>query len=169
MAEQPEKKKTDDFLTSRDDIAESSLSGLQAYNLHKIGKHNTKDDLWVILNERVYDITKVLSKHPGGEEIILNQVKINQNLTTVFYKMNHSERALSLVKGHCIGTVDQQIIGWGDIFSVKIKILDSQHENLINVMNGIYNKGNLKDLHKFIMQWKTHCETEQYFMTEYNF
>ncbi|KAI9243356.1 FMN-dependent dehydrogenase-domain-containing protein [Phascolomyces articulosus] len=42
------------------------------YILHQeVSKHNSKDDLWVILHGKVYDLTNFLSEHPGGQRIIL--------------------------------------------------------------------------------------------------
>eukprot|EP00483_Globobulimina_turgida_P000701 UN00701 len=63
----------------------------------------------------------------------------------------------------------KRIIGWGDLFSVKIEMLDNQHENLVNIMNKIYNFGKISDLNEFIAAWDIHCETEQYLFDIYNF
>ena len=32
----------------------------------EVRKHCTKDDLWIIIEGRVYDITKYVDRHPGG-------------------------------------------------------------------------------------------------------
>ncbi|KAI9730551.1 MAG: hypothetical protein M1834_005792 [Cirrosporium novae-zelandiae] len=37
----------------------------------EVANHNTPDSCWVILYGKVYDVTKFLSKHPGGSKIIL--------------------------------------------------------------------------------------------------
>lgn len=36
-----------------------------------VSQHNKKDDLWVVLNGQVYDLTDFLPNHPGGQRIIL--------------------------------------------------------------------------------------------------
>lgn len=38
---------------------------------NEVAKHNTKDDCWVILHGKAYDLTEFLPKHPGGQAIIL--------------------------------------------------------------------------------------------------
>lgn len=38
----------------------------QSYSVEEIRKHNKVDDLWIIVRNEVYDITKFVHKHPGG-------------------------------------------------------------------------------------------------------
>jgi cytochrome b involved in lipid metabolism len=42
------------------------------YTWEEIVKHNTTKDLWIVYKDMVYDVTKFLEEHPGGEEIILD-------------------------------------------------------------------------------------------------
>ncbi|KAI0717397.1 hypothetical protein C8T65DRAFT_717276 [Cerioporus squamosus] len=44
---------------------------LKTFSLEEIAKHNNKDDAWIILNNKVYDVTSVLGWHPGGANAIL--------------------------------------------------------------------------------------------------
>ncbi|KAI8344929.1 FMN-dependent dehydrogenase-domain-containing protein [Blakeslea trispora] len=37
----------------------------------EVAKHNKKDDIWVIIHGKVYDLTNFLPEHPGGQKIIL--------------------------------------------------------------------------------------------------
>merc|ERR1719446_809244 len=47
---------------------EKSGGGL---TMAEVEKHTTKTDCWVVLNDRVLDVTSFLSQHPGGELAIL--------------------------------------------------------------------------------------------------
>lgn len=46
--------------------------GLQEYSLEEVKLHNTKDDLWIIVEGKVYDLSKWKHKHPGGAAILLD-------------------------------------------------------------------------------------------------
>jgi L-lactate dehydrogenase (cytochrome) len=37
----------------------------------EVAKHSNKDDCWVIVHGKVYDVTEFLPEHPGGMNIIL--------------------------------------------------------------------------------------------------
>ncbi|KAG6886309.1 hypothetical protein C0993_006719 [Termitomyces sp. T159_Od127] len=42
-----------------------------SYTVEEVAKHNKKDDVWVIIDGQVLDVTKFLPDHPGGEKAIL--------------------------------------------------------------------------------------------------
>jgi len=41
------------------------------YTLNEVGLHNTRQDFWVALHGKVYNLTKFLDQHPGGDPITL--------------------------------------------------------------------------------------------------
>ncbi|KAF9219558.1 Flavocytochrome c [Gyrodon lividus] len=49
----------------------SSSSTANEYTAADVAKHNKKDDIWVIVNGQVLDVTSFLPDHPGGEKAIL--------------------------------------------------------------------------------------------------
>jgi len=49
--------------------AEKAVSG--EFSLDEVAKHDKKDDVWVVVNGQVLDVTKFLPDHPGGEKAIL--------------------------------------------------------------------------------------------------
>merc|ERR1719446_1526068 len=44
---------------------------MSAYTKEEVAKHTSKADCWVILDEKVLNVTNFLSQHPGGELAIL--------------------------------------------------------------------------------------------------
>ena len=49
------------------------------YSLEEVSRHNTPQDAWVTYNDKVYDITKFIRKHPGGN-LILNSLGKDLNI-----------------------------------------------------------------------------------------
>lgn len=41
------------------------------YTMAEVEKHKSKDDIWVVIDGQVLDVTKFLPDHPGGEKAIL--------------------------------------------------------------------------------------------------
>lgn len=42
-----------------------------SYTMAEIAAHNRPDDLWIVYEDKVLDVTKWLSHHPGGEQTLL--------------------------------------------------------------------------------------------------
>ncbi|KAH7923397.1 Flavocytochrome c [Leucogyrophana mollusca] len=58
--------------TSASAPAQSSSSGaVKEFTAADVAKHNKKDDIWVIVNGQVLDVTSFLPDHPGGEKAII--------------------------------------------------------------------------------------------------
>lgn len=45
---------------------------LRQLSREEVAKHNTEDSCWIIVDTLVYDLTKFVGLHPGGEGVILN-------------------------------------------------------------------------------------------------
>ena len=57
----------------------------------------------IVINNNVYDITKYLRLHPGGEDILMN---LNgQNATTEFNDIGHSRSAIKMLEKFKIGSI----------------------------------------------------------------
>jgi cytochrome b involved in lipid metabolism len=42
------------------------------YDLDDVSKHNSENDVWICIDNYVYDVTSWLNKHPGGKQIIMS-------------------------------------------------------------------------------------------------
>merc|ERR1712159_894045 len=51
--------------------ARAAGGGKPGFTKEEVAKHNNKDSCYVILHDRVLDVTKFLKDHPGGELAIL--------------------------------------------------------------------------------------------------
>lgn len=70
---QPETKKAKEEVATSSSAALSSpsSSGEKTYTVEEVARHNEKEDIWVIIDGQVLDVTKFLPDHPGGEKAIL--------------------------------------------------------------------------------------------------
>ena len=59
--------------------------------LEMLAKHSGKDDAWMTINGKVYNVSKYLEDHPGGEEVLLDRV--GQDATEDFEDVGHSNEA----------------------------------------------------------------------------
>lgn len=45
-----------------------SESETQYFTVEEVASHNTFESAWVIIDNKVYDVTQFIAKHPGGSE-----------------------------------------------------------------------------------------------------
>nr|prf cytochrome b2 1-103 [Saccharomycetales] len=48
----------------------------------EVAKHNKPDDCWVVINGYVYDLTRFLPNHPGGQDVI--KFNAGKDVTAIF-------------------------------------------------------------------------------------
>lgn len=48
-----------------------SSGGAKQFTAEEVAKHKSKDDVWVIIDNQVLDVTSFLPDHPGGAKAIL--------------------------------------------------------------------------------------------------
>ncbi|MED6183857.1 hypothetical protein PIB30_041712 [Stylosanthes scabra] len=74
------------------------------YTMNDASKHNTKDDCWIVVNGKVYDVTQYLDDHPGGDDVIL--AATGRDATDDFEDAGHSKSAREQMEEYFIGELD---------------------------------------------------------------
>ncbi|ODV58160.1 Cyb5p, partial [Ascoidea rubescens DSM 1968] len=74
------------------------------FTFEEIEAHNTRDDLWMVIEGKVYDCTSFLDEHPGGEEVMIDCGGIDA--TGPFDDIGHSEDAREMLEPLLIGIID---------------------------------------------------------------
>ncbi|KAI8068352.1 cytochrome b5-like heme/steroid binding domain-containing protein [Gongronella butleri] len=74
------------------------------FTYEEVAVHNTRDDLWMIIDKKVYDITKFVDEHPGGEEVLIDEGA--RDATGPFEDVGHSPDARELLAQYLVGEVD---------------------------------------------------------------
>lgn len=50
----------------------ASKREMKVFTVEEVARHKTVDDLWFIIDGRVYDVTRFANLHPGGAHILLD-------------------------------------------------------------------------------------------------
>ncbi|KAG6891715.1 hypothetical protein C0992_010118 [Termitomyces sp. T32_za158] len=69
--------------------------------LEELRAHKSKESFYILLHGKVYDVTKFIDEHPGGDEVILAEG--GQDATEAFEDVGHSDEARALLPGMLIG------------------------------------------------------------------
>ncbi|KAJ2726767.1 hypothetical protein GGI07_000278 [Coemansia sp. Benny D115] len=80
------------------------MSEVKAFSGEEVSKHSTREDIWIVIHGKVYDVTTFLDEHPGGEEVILEHAGIDA--TEAFEDIGHSEDARDMLKAYFVGNLD---------------------------------------------------------------
>ncbi|XP_054008242.1 uncharacterized protein LOC128892127 isoform X1 [Hylaeus anthracinus] len=80
-------------------VAESTSTKL--YTRNEVKTHTDSSDVWIIINNSVYDLTSFLNKHPGGEEVLLEHA--GRDGTEAFEDIGHSSDAREMMVSYKIG------------------------------------------------------------------
>lgn len=73
----------------------------EKYSINEVAKHTDMDSLWIILENKVYDVTKFMLEHPGGEDVLLQWA--GQDATDAFNDIGHSADAKQMTNDYMIG------------------------------------------------------------------
>ncbi|KAI0925939.1 hypothetical protein AcV5_008532 [Taiwanofungus camphoratus] len=57
----------------------------------EVAKHNKPDDLWLVIDTKVYDVTRFKDLHPGGAAVLLSDEIPGQDATEAFYGLHRHE------------------------------------------------------------------------------
>jgi len=79
------------------------------FTLEEVAVHDNKEDCWLVINDKVYEVTSFIAKHPGGEAILQGCGKD----ATVLFKTRpmgsdteHSEKAYKFLETLYLGDLE---------------------------------------------------------------
>ncbi|KAB2014353.1 hypothetical protein ES319_D09G218800v1 [Gossypium barbadense] len=92
----------------------------KVFTLAQVSEHKTPKDCWLIINGKVYDVTKFLEDHPGGDEVLLSATVLckevdmvllpvyvtGKDATDDFEDVGHSDSARDMMDQYYVGEID---------------------------------------------------------------
>ncbi|KAM8799474.1 cytochrome b5 type B [Eudromia elegans] len=77
--------------------------GGRVFTREEVARRNSNREAWLVIHGRVYDVTRFLAEHPGGEEVLLEQA--GRDATESFEDVGHSTDAREMLKEYYIGEI----------------------------------------------------------------
>ncbi|UZJ51615.1 hypothetical protein CBS101457_000935 [Exobasidium rhododendri] len=88
-----------------------SQSSEKKVTMEQLNEHKSQGDLWLLVEGKVYDLSKFADEHPGGDEVLLSEA--GKDATEAFEDVGHSDDARSLLPNMLVGSME------GAVSSVK--------------------------------------------------
>ncbi|KIM45769.1 hypothetical protein M413DRAFT_440807 [Hebeloma cylindrosporum] len=82
---------------------------LKEYTWEEINQHNKENDVWIVIDAKVFDVSKFANLHPGGANVLWADSVAGKDATEVFFGLHRHEVLLRpQYKRLQIGTVQGQ-------------------------------------------------------------
>lgn len=76
-------------------------SKLKQYTLKEVASHCTIESCWMVVFDKVYDLTDFIEYHPGGYEICMEYA--GTDATNAFNEKPHTIEAVDMLEKYLIG------------------------------------------------------------------
>lgn len=100
--------------------------------MQEASQHSTKDDCWVVIDGKVYDVTAYLDEHPGGDDVLLTAT--GKDAKEEFEDAGHSKDARDLMEEFCVGELD---LSAATIPEPEVPSKKQKHKDVIQEMNNL--------------------------------
>merc|ERR1711871_751538 len=81
---------------------------LPKFTMAEVAKHDKKDDCWIILDDRCYDITAFVDRHPGGVGPVVNMA--GKDATDVFANYHAARVYRNMLPQYLVGEVTDVVV-----------------------------------------------------------
>lgn len=105
--------------------------GKGLYTLAQVGQHNSEDDCWIVIENRVFDVTKLLPTHPGGKLPIISVA--GRDVSQIFHSFHPKKVGDYYLRQYYVGDIAEA--DWQEVPVESEGTLESDYtalyENLV--------------------------------------
>ncbi|KAL3625435.1 Cytochrome B5-like protein [Castilleja foliolosa] len=95
----PRLRKSDHVKSVKSNISNKAS---EAYTKAEVSLHNKRTDCWIIIKEKVYDVTSYVEEHPGGDAILAHA---GDDSTEGFFGPQHATRVFDMIEDFYVGNL----------------------------------------------------------------
>ena len=77
---------------------------LKVFTWEEVRRHNKENDVWVVFNGEVYDVSSFATNHPGGMKVLVNGA--GRDMTKAFEKAGHTDLTKIFALNFRIGRIE---------------------------------------------------------------
>jgi len=77
---------------------------LKKVTVEEVAKHNTRDDCWLIVNDKVYDVSSYINEHPGGDAILRHAGK---DASIPVVGPQHASSVMDILNYYLMGEIEK--------------------------------------------------------------
>ena len=81
---------------------------MKYYSKHEVSQHSTSEDCWIVINDKIYNITRFLHIHPGGKNILMTVA--GEDATEYFYALHKKEIIDTMGSAYLVGYLSDKEI-----------------------------------------------------------
>jgi len=79
---------------------------LTQISLKEVEEHDSSDSLWIVIDDKIYDLTDFAAEHPGGSHVL--EENAGREATQEFEDAGHSDDARAMMKDFLIGQLAEE-------------------------------------------------------------
>jgi len=108
------------------------MSETKVITFEDLKQNNKKESLYILIHQKVYNVSKFIDEHPGGDEVILAET--GKDATEAFEDVGHSDEARAILKGLFIGEFEKD-------GALKVKPVYDSHSSGSQAVNTAVQQG----------------------------
>uniref|UniRef100_A0A5B7BZD9 Cytochrome b5 heme-binding domain-containing protein n=1 Tax=Davidia involucrata TaxID=16924 RepID=A0A5B7BZD9_DAVIN len=85
-------------------LSNSKSEASKSYTQAEVSLHNKRTDCWIIIKEKVFDVTSYVEEHPGGDAILAHA---GDDSTEGFFGPQHATRVFDMIDDFYIGDLEK--------------------------------------------------------------